>query len=79
MVGTSIFRIRGKGLQKCVADQCVWKRDGIIIIEYVGDYLVFGNDKGKVDEVVMEMSKRFEITDEGETIEEFLGIKINHK
>eukprot|EP00957_Ditylum_brightwellii_P158606 12072407-Ditylum_brightwellii.AAC.1 len=66
------------GFKQCVADQCAWKRDGIIIIVYVDDCLVFGNDKGKVDEVVMERSKRFEITDEGETVEEYLRIKIDN-
>ena len=65
------------GFKQYVADQCVCKRDGIIIIVYVDDCLVFANDKGKVDEVVMEISKRFEITDERETIEEYLGIKIH--
>eukprot|EP00957_Ditylum_brightwellii_P043313 3282820-Ditylum_brightwellii.AAC.1 len=64
--------------KQCVADQCVWKRDGIIIIVHVDDCLVFGNDKWKVDEVVMEIGKRFEVTDEGEIIEEYLGIKIDN-
>eukprot|EP00957_Ditylum_brightwellii_P135413 10325086-Ditylum_brightwellii.AAC.1 len=66
------------GFKQGVTDQCVWKRDGIIITVYVDDCLVFGNDIEKVDGVAMEISKRFEITDEGETIEEYLGIKIDH-
>eukprot|EP00957_Ditylum_brightwellii_P068141 5172814-Ditylum_brightwellii.AAC.1 len=65
------------GFKQCIADQCVWERDSIIIIVCVGDSVVFGNDKEKVDEVVLEISKRFEITDEGETIEKYLGIKID--
>eukprot|EP00957_Ditylum_brightwellii_P079809 6069632-Ditylum_brightwellii.AAC.1 len=49
--------IEEMGFKQCVADQCIWNRDGIIIIVYVDDCLVFGNDKEKVDEVVMEISK----------------------
>eukprot|EP00957_Ditylum_brightwellii_P013783 1038588-Ditylum_brightwellii.AAC.2 len=66
------------GFKQCLADQCVWKRDGIIIIVYVDDCLFFGNDKEKVDAVVLDISKRFKITAEGETIEEYLEIRIDH-
>eukprot|EP00957_Ditylum_brightwellii_P038102 2881390-Ditylum_brightwellii.AAC.1 len=57
------------GFKQCVADQCIWKRYVIIIIVYVDDCLVFVNDKEKVDTLVLDISKQFEITDEGETIE----------
>eukprot|EP00957_Ditylum_brightwellii_P155298 11822222-Ditylum_brightwellii.AAC.1 len=66
------------GFKQCMADQCVWKRDSIVIIVYVDDCLIFGNEKGEVDSIVEMLGKIFDITDEGETIEEYLGAKIDH-
>eukprot|EP00957_Ditylum_brightwellii_P071855 5461155-Ditylum_brightwellii.AAC.1 len=66
------------GFKQCLADQCVWKKDSIVIIVYVDDCLVFGNEKGDVDSTVEMLGRLFDITDEGETIEEYLGVKIDH-
>eukprot|EP00957_Ditylum_brightwellii_P109574 8357192-Ditylum_brightwellii.AAC.1 len=67
------------GFKQCEADQCVWKKDGLVIIVYVDDCLIFGNSKDEVEKIVEELGKRFDITDEGTTVEEYLGVKTNHK
>eukprot|EP00957_Ditylum_brightwellii_P151500 11537145-Ditylum_brightwellii.AAC.1 len=63
--------------KQCEADQCVWKKDGLVIIVYVDDFLIFGNSKDEVDRTVDELGKRFDITNEGTTVEEYLGVKVD--
>eukprot|EP00957_Ditylum_brightwellii_P209737 15363000-Ditylum_brightwellii.AAC.1 len=58
--------------KQCKANQCVWKEDGLVIIVYVDDYLISGNSKNEVDRTVEELKKRFDIADEGTTVEEYL-------
>eukprot|EP00957_Ditylum_brightwellii_P207487 15353199-Ditylum_brightwellii.AAC.1 len=45
---------------------------------YVDDCQIFANSKEEADEVVRELKRNFDITDEGETIEQYLGVKIDH-
>eukprot|EP00957_Ditylum_brightwellii_P047770 3628878-Ditylum_brightwellii.AAC.1 len=66
------------GLKQCEANQYVWKKDGLVIIVYVDNCLIFGNSKDNVDKVVEKLRKRFDIADEGTTVEEYLGVKIDH-
>eukprot|EP00957_Ditylum_brightwellii_P089370 6804683-Ditylum_brightwellii.AAC.1 len=66
------------GFKQCQADQCIRKRDGVIIIVYVDDCLILADNKQVADKIVDKLGKKFDITDEGETIEGYLGIKIDH-
>eukprot|EP00957_Ditylum_brightwellii_P056983 4318688-Ditylum_brightwellii.AAC.1 len=66
------------GFKQCQADQCIWKRDGVIIIVYVDNCLIFADNKQVAYKIVDKLGKKFDITDEGETIEKYLGIKIDH-
>eukprot|EP00957_Ditylum_brightwellii_P177490 13518748-Ditylum_brightwellii.AAC.1 len=66
------------GLKDFEADQCLWKNDGMVIIVYVDDCIIFGNSKDEVDKVVQELRRRFNITDEGTSVEEYLGVKTDH-
>eukprot|EP00957_Ditylum_brightwellii_P185803 14146315-Ditylum_brightwellii.AAC.1 len=45
---------------------------------YVDDCLLFGNSKDDMGKVVEELRKKFDITDEGITVEEYLGVNIDH-
>eukprot|EP00957_Ditylum_brightwellii_P198511 15129308-Ditylum_brightwellii.AAC.1 len=57
-----------------IISQQVWKR-------WVSSNAIQINAYGKemvADKIVDELRKKFDITDEGETIEEYLGIKIDH-
>ena len=66
------------GFRQCQADQCVWMKDGAVIVVYVEDCLVFANEESMVTKLVAELKKNSSITDEGKTIEEYLGVKIVH-
>eukprot|EP00957_Ditylum_brightwellii_P056511 4284333-Ditylum_brightwellii.AAC.2 len=66
------------GSKQCKAEQCAWKNDGLVIIVYVDDCLIFGNSKDEVDKVVEELRRRFDITYEGTTVEEYLGVRIDN-
>ena len=66
------------GFRQCQADQCVFMKDGVVIIVYVDDCLIFANKESTVIGLVAELKKNFSITDKGETIEEYLGVKIDH-
>eukprot|EP00957_Ditylum_brightwellii_P089588 6823585-Ditylum_brightwellii.AAC.1 len=62
--------LKDMGFKQYDADQHVWKKDGLVIIVYADDYLIFGNSKDEVNRIVEELGKRFDITDEGTTVEE---------
>eukprot|EP00957_Ditylum_brightwellii_P136952 10444293-Ditylum_brightwellii.AAC.1 len=66
------------GFRHCNIDQCIWTKEGIVVIVYVDDGLVFGNDESAVEVLVKELQKSFDITDEWKTVEEYLGVKIDH-
>ena len=53
-------------------------KDGSVIVVYVDDCLIFDNKDSKVKNLIDEMKKNFSITDEGDTVEEYLGVKIDH-
>ena len=66
------------GFRKCQSDQCVWMKDGAVIVVYVDDCLIFANEDNTVIELIAELKGKFDITDEGDTVEEYLGVKIDH-
>eukprot|EP00957_Ditylum_brightwellii_P039868 3018413-Ditylum_brightwellii.AAC.1 len=66
------------GFKPCNSDQCVWRKEGVVIIVYVDDCCIFANGKHEADKVVKVMDGKFDITDEGETIEEYLEVKVDH-
>ena len=67
------------GLEKDINEPCLftWRKEGkvVMLILYVDDILLAGNDKGKLDEVKMKLSLAFKMKDLGEP-ENFLGMKI---
>eukprot|EP00957_Ditylum_brightwellii_P211303 15366023-Ditylum_brightwellii.AAC.2 len=66
------------GFKQCNAKMCVFKKDGVIIIVYVNDCLIFANSKEESDEVVRELKRNVDIIYERETIEQYVGVKIDH-
>eukprot|EP00957_Ditylum_brightwellii_P122357 9331467-Ditylum_brightwellii.AAC.1 len=53
------------GFKPCNADQCVWIKDGIVVVVYVDNYLIFGNEEKDVEKPVQDLKSRLDITDEG--------------
>ena len=58
-------------------DQCVSKKENVIILIYVDDCIIISRTKEGLDETIEAIKKDSIITEEGE-IEEYLGIQINH-
>eukprot|EP00957_Ditylum_brightwellii_P025727 1947081-Ditylum_brightwellii.AAC.2 len=56
---------------------CMEKK-GVDIIVYVDDCCIFANEKHKTDKVMKALDGEFDITDKGETINEYLGVKVDH-
>ena len=67
------------GLEKDINEPCLftWRKEGkvVLLILYVDDILLAGNDKQKLDEVKMKLSLAFKMKDLGEP-ENYLGMKI---
>eukprot|EP00957_Ditylum_brightwellii_P077210 5867383-Ditylum_brightwellii.AAC.1 len=64
--------------KQCNADQFVWIKDGIMVVVCVDDCLIFGNKEREIEKLEQDLKSRFDITDEGKTIEKYLGVKIDH-
>ena len=56
---------------------CLFFRDGIVLLIYVDDCLIFTPEKHRADAFIKELEKRFTIEDEGD-ITNYLGINITN-
>eukprot|EP00957_Ditylum_brightwellii_P035403 2684580-Ditylum_brightwellii.AAC.1 len=43
------------GFKQCNADQCVWIKDGIVVVVYVDDCLTFGNKEKEVEKLIQDL------------------------
>ena len=59
-------------------DQCVFKKDNVIVLIYADDYIINSRTKEGLDETIAAIKENFTITEEGE-LEEYLGIQIDHE
>ena len=66
------------GFEQTETDQCVFKKENVIILIYVDDCIIFSRTKEGLDETISSIKKNFDITEEGD-IEEYLGIQIDHE
>eukprot|EP00957_Ditylum_brightwellii_P076634 5825332-Ditylum_brightwellii.AAC.1 len=57
---------------------CPARKEGVVIIICVDDCCIFANEKHEADKVVKALDGEFYMTDEGDTIEEYLGVKVDH-
>ena len=66
------------GFKATSSDPCIFTKDDNIIILYVDDCVIISKSKQQADDIFNELQKRkFKLTDEG-TMEEYLGIHIDH-
>jgi len=63
------------GYRQSKIDPCLYYQDRLIMIIYTDDCIMASKNPGKLENAVIEMSKKFEITDEGK-IDEYLGVKV---
>ncbi len=70
--------LKDRGFKPSKIDQCLYMKDGMVILVYVNDCIIIGKDMGEIDKFVRSMQQRsenFVLTDEG-SIDRFLGIQI---
>jgi hypothetical protein len=70
--------LKDRGFKPSKVDQCLYMKDGMVILVYVDDCIIVGKDMGEIDGFVKSMqqgSENFVLTDEG-SIDKFLGIEI---
>ena len=70
--------LKDRGFNPSKIDQCLYMKDGMVILVYVDDCIIVGKDMGEMDEFMQSMqqvSENFVLTDEG-SIDKFLGIEI---
>ena len=66
------------GFEQTETDQCVFKKENVIILIYVDDCIINSRTKEGLDETMAAIKEHFTITDEGE-IEEYLRIQIDRE
>ena len=67
-----------RGFTPSKIDQCLYMKKGMIVLVYVDDCIIVGDDMTKIDKFVESMQngpENFILTDEG-NIDKFLGIEI---
>ena len=60
------------GFKQGLVDPCLFFRNGIVLVIYVDDCLIFTPEKHRADAFIKELEKRFTIEDEGD-ITNYLG------
>ena len=63
------------GFKPSKTDPCLFLRTDIICVIYVDDTIFFAKSKTTIENVIIQLKKSFELTDEGE-VDAFLGIKL---
>ena len=66
-----------QGFKQSHIDQCLFLKNDMIIVTYVDDCLIFSDSKVKIDNLLKELKKIFNLTDEGEDVKAYLGIKVD--
>ena len=65
-----------EGFHQSKIDPCLFLRQDAIIITYVDDCLIFMKEKDKIQELLNNLQKTFILTDEGEYVKAYLGLKV---
>jgi hypothetical protein len=63
------------GFQQSLIDPCIFYKDGIIIITYVDDCLIFSSKKELADELIVSLQEHFTLTQD-EEVAAYLGVDI---
>ena len=65
-------------MKKTETDQCVFKKENVIILINIDDYIILSRKKEDLDKNLQDIKRGISITDEG-NIETYLGIQIDHE
>ena len=66
----------GCGFKQSTIDPCAFYKDGVILITWVDDCLIFAKDKTYADQLINDIRKTFTITEE-EDLSAYLGVEVN--
>ncbi len=66
----------GHGFQQSAIDPCIFYREGIILISWVDDCLIFSNTKELADKVIADLHESFSLTEE-EDVSAYLGVQLS--
>jgi len=66
------------GFKQSMANECIFYRDGIMLLIYVDDTICIYHDVGAAQKLARELKKSFNITIEG-TIIDFLGMQFERR
>ena len=66
-----------EGFKQSIIDPCLFVKDDTIIVTYVDDCLIFSDEKEKIDKLLIQLKKTFNLADEGEDVKAYLGIKVD--
>ena len=66
------------GFEKTETDQCVFKKENVIILFNIDDYIILLRKKEDLDKNLQDIKRGISITDE-RNIETYLGIQIDHE
>ena len=66
------------GFEPSKTDDCVFYKEGLILMIYVDDCLVASKDPAKIDDVIDGLQSKFDMTDEGD-ITDYLGVNIEYQ
>jgi hypothetical protein len=64
-----------RGFKQSWFDECVFYKDGCVVLIYVDDTIICGPTKALVDAVVEALATGFDVSDEGD-ISDYLGVKV---
>ncbi len=64
------------GFHQSITDPCCYLKEDLILICYVDDCLIFCKDEKKKDRLIANLSKMFNLTNEGD-VAAYLGVNVN--
>ena len=65
----------GYGFTQSAIDPCIFYKDGIILISWVDDCLIFAKNKSYADDLIKNLQSLFTITEE-ENVSAYLGVEL---
>jgi len=68
-----------RGFKQSTIDPCLFTTKDIIIVVYVDDTLIFAQDQSTITKLIDSLRSEFDLTDEGDNVKQFLGVKIDRK
>ena len=66
----------GHGFKQSLVDPCIFYREGVVVISWVDDCLIFAKSKEIADSLIEELQSNFTLTEEEGGVTAYLGVKM---